>query len=126
MVKSIFEQFQIATRDTGVHVVQVRDSIVGKIVTKWTPSTCRVFIQLDGLPMVSGRASGGGYDKQASAMRDALDKLKQCPALDASRYIDSSAARFALCDHAAIFDAGFDYATRRISTETGTRIVEIV
>lgn len=126
MTKSVFEQFQNATRDMGVHVILQRDSIVGKIVTKWTPSTCRVFIQLDGLPMVSGKASGGGYDKQAAAMRDALDKLRLCPALDTSRYIDSSAARFALCDHAAIFDSGFDYATRRISTETGTRIIEVV
>ena len=126
MTKTVFEQFQSATRDMGVHVIQQRDSIVGKIITKWTPSTCRVFIQLDGLPMVSGKASGGGYDKQAAAMRDALDKLKQCPALDVSRYNDSSAARFALCDHAAIFDSGFDHAARRISTETGTRIVAIV
>lgn len=125
-MKTVFEQFQSATRDMGVHVIQQRDSIVGKIITKWTPSTCRVFIQLDGLPMVSGRASGGGYDKQAAAMRDALDKLKQCLALDVSRYNDSSAARFTLCDHAAIFDSGFDHATRRISTETGTRIVAIV
>lgn len=125
-MKTVFEQFQSATRDMGVHVIQQRDSIVGKIITKWTPSTCRVFIQLDGLPMVSGKASGGGYDKQAAAMRDALDKLKQCLALDVSRYNDSSAARFTLCDHAAIFDSGFDHATRRISTETGTRIVAIV
>jgi len=89
----IYRKFDAATSRTTAVALIYAGKVAGRIVIKFGEAAT-AYVQIWGLEMQSGRATGGGYDKATAAVEAAVAKLKP---LKAGDDLAAQNAKWALC-----------------------------
>lgn len=79
---SVYKKFESAFKNVSAYAILKDGEIVGRVCFKWgSTGAVTAFVHEWGKEMLSGRASGHGYDKQGAALRDAVNKRtdEDCP-----------------------------------------------
>lgn len=74
----IYTKFDTALRGISAYALLRGGKPVGRIVLKHANAST-AYVHIWGSEMVSGRATGYGYDKAGAAVREALGKLARYP-----------------------------------------------
>lgn len=79
----IYDRFDKATREFTAVALVLDGQAVGRIVIKHG-AAATAYVQIWGAEMACGRATGYGYDKQSAAVIDAVRRLPESTASDAT------------------------------------------
>lgn len=90
----VYARMDAATKGLEAVGLVHQGKAVGRIVTKTSPGMSRAWVQVWGAPVVEGRATGYGYDKQSQAVWEACAKLAK---LEEAKRPDNAAQVEALC-----------------------------
>ena len=77
----IYDQFDKATSNTTAVALIYAGRVAGRIVIKFG-AAATAYVQIWGVEMTNGRATGGGYDKATAAVEAAVAKGKGLSAGD--------------------------------------------
>ena len=113
----VYEAFNTATQ-AFTAVALVRDGqAVGRVVIKHGGASVTAYVQVWGIDMARGRATGGGYDKASAAVSAAVDSMTAASSNpEASRCADVIKS----CD----FDSG--YGWERVLSDAGFTIARVI
>jgi len=103
----IYEQHDAAFANVSAYVILQSGERVATVALK-VGAAVTAYVHMIGLPMVRGRACGGGYDSASAAVAEAIDRIP-VPAVDdhdAARRQSLHALRIMLRLAAAGMDAG--------------------
>lgn len=70
----VYDRFDAATRSFRAWALLRDGKPVGRVVVKFG-NAATAYVHLTGSQMATGRATGGGYDKESAAVRGAIAKL---------------------------------------------------
>lgn len=74
--KCVFEKFDSAFGDVKAYAILKNGEYIGKVCFKYSKAgVCTVFVHEHSFAMISGKASGYGYDKQGAALQNAYKTL---------------------------------------------------
>lgn len=75
--KTVYEKFDIATRSMSAYCINYKNKLAGRVVFTYSKSgVCTCYLQIFGASMVTGRATGHGYDKEGAAFEAAAENLE--------------------------------------------------
>lgn len=106
---SIYQQFDKATANFTAAALILNGKVAGRVVIKYG-AAATAYVQVWGVEMASGRATGYGYDKATAAVDAAVAKLRLVKAPEHD--VEAQAALAALLSAFNTRDDGTRYTSR--------------